>query len=122
MVGGHIESPEIFLDLKPFTLGRTDKAGYAPCPTVASASTGEAKIMSRHMQPGIPNLGTVDPPAVAVTDCPRLHPRRIRTVIWLSQAKGDAHRTVQDSGNKVIFLLVGAEISKHQYGRQITYD
>src|ERR1019366_3280053 len=80
------------------------------------------EIMRGDMQPRIPHLGAGDSPLIAVANSAPLHPGRVGTVIGFGESERDAHRTVQQLGNKFLFLLLAAEVAKHQHGRQIADD
>src|SRR5713226_9758738 len=74
MVGRHVEGPEIFLDLEAGGFSRDDKAGDALRAAVAAAGAREEEIVRRDVQARVPDLRTVDLPAVAVAHSARLHP------------------------------------------------
>ena len=118
MVGGHVEGPEVLLDLHAGGIGRHDEAGDAGGVAVIAAGPGEDHAVGGHVHAGGPHLLAIDQPAglavLFMGNPAGLHVGGVRAVQGLGQAEDGAHLSLQEKVGVGLVLGVGSELLEHQ--------
>ena len=113
MVGGHVEGPEHFLDLEALGVGGRQKGGDAlPIPGLAGGA-GHDHVVLGLVNAGVPGLGAVDDPFVAVAVGIGFHVGGVGAVLRLGDAEGKSAPTLCDVIDPLGLLLFGA-VQDHQ--------
>ncbi len=125
VIGRHVEGPHILLDLHAGRFGRHQETGDAARIAVIAAGAGEQRAMGGDMHAGGPHLLAVDHPSLDAV-AGRLHRAgfhmgRIRAMLGLGEAKGDAVFSDQRSLDHRL-LVVAAVAVEHGDEREIADD
>src|SRR5690348_150569 len=113
VVGGHVEGPQVFLDLEPGSSDRDQEAGDAVAAARFPAGAGEDQVVRGGVDAGVPGLLAVDDPVAAVADGAGLHEGGVAAVGGL----GDAEREAPLARGEVVDpfgLLLRAAVVQHQ--------
>ncbi len=126
VVGGHIKCPQIFANFKAGRVGGDHKAGDAARLAIFAIGARKGHHMRGHMQACGPHFVAIN--AIARHAIAHfwhgmcVHMRRVRTMMFFSQAKGPAHPPGKHFGNEIALLLICSKVAQHQHLHEIADD
>ena len=119
VIGRHVEGPPHELDVEPRRLDRDDETADPFGVALVAGRPGEHVVVGRGVHAGVPSLGAVDDPLVAVTVGGRFHPGGVRSVHRLGQTEADPGFAGQHLRYPMLLLLGGAVQVHHQHRREV---
>ena len=113
VVGGHVEGPQVLLDLEAGGADRDQEPGDAGAAARGAAGAGEDQVVRGGVDAGVPGLLPGDDPVFAVARRGRLHEGGVAAVLGF----GDAEREVAFARGEVVGpvpLVLRAAVVQHQ--------
>src|SRR5689334_24277277 len=113
VVGGHVEGPQVLLDLEARGADRDQEPGDAGAAARGAAGAGDDQVVPGGVDAGIPGFLPGDEPVLAVLGGRRFHEGGVAAVLGF----GDAEREVALARGEVVgpvLLLRGAAVVQHQ--------
>ncbi len=122
VVAGHVECPPVERDGETRRVGGDQERGDAPGMSGLTGGAGEDQVVGGAVHAGVPPLGAVDHPAVAVGHGAGLQPGCVRPVFRLGEP--ERHRAFPGDQRLRPFaaLRVGAEPLDHDHLGEIADD
>src|SRR5258708_40319577 len=102
-------------------MGGTQKRGEAAAVAGLAAGAGKDQVVLGLVNAGVPGLGAVDAPAVAVTHRFGVHVSGIGAVLRLGDAEREAFCALEQPVDPLLLLILGAVV-KHQQHADIVGD
>src|SRR5689334_11080649 len=122
VVGGHVEGPQVLLDLEAGGADRDQEPGDAGAAARGAAGAGEDQVVRCGVDAGVPRLLPGDDPVPAVFGGRRFHEGGVAAVLGFGDAEGEVAFARGEVVGPVELLLRAAVVQHQQQADVVAHD
>ena len=122
VVGGHVEGPQVFLDVHARRVHGNEEGGDAEGVAGCAGGARHDHVALGHVHARVPGFFPVDDPVVSIANSRRFHIGGVRAVFGFGNTESEALAGVAQTLQPLGFLLLGAVFKHQQQADAVAHD